>query len=266
MNMPVDAPARREPWTVHVAMWSARHRWPVFALWFVMTIGLFVGSLAAGGINAVDANGDPTGPKLEAEEAYDVFGAGSAPEAPSERLLVVIDGGTGAAADTTFQAGVASLVADLTAAHASVDGVDSRTFDSVVDPFSAPPEAGLVSADGTTVQIVGTIPGERARVEQLLAPIPSIVESARVAMPASAIHAVSNTLINNDINELISGDLDNALRITLPLTFAILLLAFGAIVASLIPLVLAVTSLLAAFGLIGLYSRSFQRSARTPRS
>ena len=42
---------------------------------------------------------------------------------------------------------------------------------------------------------------------------------------------------------------------TIPLTFIILLLAFGAIVASLIPLVLAVTSLLAAFGIIGLYSQ-----------
>ncbi len=41
----------------------------------------------------------------------------------------------------------------------------------------------------------------------------------------------------------------------MPLTFFILLLAFGAIVASVVPLVLAATSLLAAFGILGLYSQ-----------
>ena len=29
----------REPATVRVAMWSSRHRWPVFAGWFIATIG-----------------------------------------------------------------------------------------------------------------------------------------------------------------------------------------------------------------------------------
>lgn len=137
MNMPVEAPARREPWSVRIAMWSARHRWPVFALWFVMTIGLFVGSLAAGGIKALDADADPSGPKLEAQQAYEVFGAGSAPEAPTERLLIVVNGGAGASTDPAFQGAVAALVADLTAAHASLDGTDTPTFTSVIDPFTA---------------------------------------------------------------------------------------------------------------------------------
>ena len=75
-------------------------------------------------------------------------------------------------------------------------------------------------------------------------------------MPDAAIHVVSSTFINDDINELINDDLDGSLRLTIPLTFLILLLAFGAIVASVIPLVLAVTSLAAAYGLLGLYSQT----------
>src|SRR4029078_1810321 len=90
----------------------------------------------------------------------------------------------------------------------------------------------------------------------LLKPSPWIVANARAAMPDAEIHVVSNTFINADINGLINHDLDSSLRITVPLTFLILLLAFGAIVASLIPLVLAATSLLAAFGIIGLYSQT----------
>ena len=245
----------REPWTVRIAMWSARHRWPVFALWFAITLGLFGASLAAGGTKTIDVNEDPSGPRLEAEEAYDTFGAGE-PVIPGERIVIVIDGGAGATTDPAFRAGVATLLAGLGAAHATVDGGDVPTFDELVDPFTAPPQAGLVSADGSTVQVVGNVPGEDPRVEALLVSVEPIVDAARAAMPDARIHVISSTFINRDINDLISHDLDSSLRITLPLTFLILLLAFGAIVASLIPLVLAVTSLAAAFGFVGLYSQS----------
>ena len=118
-------------------MWSAGHRWPVFGAWFVLTIGLFVASLAAGGTKTIDVNEDPSGPRLEAQEAYDILGAGE-PVAPSERIVIVIDGGAGATTDPAFRAAVADLVTDLGAAHASVDGTDTPTFDELVDPFTAP--------------------------------------------------------------------------------------------------------------------------------
>jgi RND superfamily putative drug exporter len=244
-----------EPWTVRVAMWSARRRWIVFPLWFVATIGIFALSLWAGGIRTLDVNEDSSGPKLEASEAYDVYGAGEE-EPPSERIVIVMNGGDGAVQDPAFKGAVADLVAALGSASATVEGKDTPTFDELLDPFAAPAEAGLVSADGTTVQVVGNVPGERDRVAQLLEPVPAIVDDARAALPDATIHVVSNTFINQDINELINHDLDSSLRITVPLTFLILLLAFGAIVASLIPLVLAATSLLAAFGIIGLYSQT----------
>ena len=66
---------------------------------------------------------------------------------------------------------------------------------------------------------------------------------------------LNNTLANDDISELVNKDLDASLQITIPLTFAILLIAFGAVVAAAVPLVLAMTALLAAFGVLGLYSQ-----------
>jgi len=81
------------------------------------------------------------------------------------------------------------------------------------------------------------------------------VDAARSANPNLRIHAIGNTFISDDINKLISSGLDDTLKITMPLTFFILLLAFGAIVASIVPLVLATTSLLAAFGILGIYSQ-----------
>jgi uncharacterized membrane protein YdfJ with MMPL/SSD domain len=245
----------RSPWTVRVAAWSARHRWPVFVLWVAATLGTLGASFAAGGIETIDNLEDPNGPRLESELAYEAFGAGE-PVVPAERLVVVIDGGANAALDPAFQEQVHTLVAELTAARAQVDGTEQPTFDRVVDPFVAGPQSGLISPDGSTVQVVGNVPGERPVVEQRLAPVQAIVQGARERLPDARIHVVSSTFLNRDINRLITDDLDGSLKLTIPVTFAILLAAFGAIVAAAIPLLLAVTALAAAYGLLGLYSQA----------
>ncbi len=243
-----------EPATVRIAMWSARHRWPVVALWFVATIGLFVFSLAMGGINAADANANPNERKLEASAAYDVFNAGGTND-PYEQVLVLIGGAPGATSDPAFKAMVGDLAAALKSANAPLVGAQTPTFDQLVDPFAAPPEAGLVSADGSTVRIVGRINGDKERVTPLIAPVRPIVDAAKAAHPDLRIHTISSTFINDDINALINTGLDDSLKLTIPLTFIILLVAFGAIVASVVPLLLAITSLLAAFGILGIYSQ-----------
>ncbi len=99
------------------------------------------------------------------------------------------------------------------------------------------------------------MPGEREVVEERLVPVPAFLDELRAAHPEQRIHGLSGILANDDIETLVNDDLDNSLRITIPLTFAILLLAFGAAVAAFVPLILAVTSLLAAFGVLALYSQ-----------
>ena len=246
----------REPATVRVAMWSARHRWPVIILWFVATIGLFVVSESMGGIKALDANTDPNEQQLESSEAYTLFNAGGTND-PYEQVVVVIGGAPGVATtDPTFQATVHDVVGRLQATHADYQGTDTRTFSQLGDPFQAPPTMGLVSADGSTVRIIGRVDGERPRTSVLLAPILPMLAEQRAAHPDLAIHAVSSTFINDDITNLINEGLDQSLRITIPLTFLILLFAFGAIVASVVPLVLAISSLIAAFGILGIYSQT----------
>ena len=235
-------------------MWSARHRWPVAGLWFVFTIGILLVSLSMGGIDAADANANPNERKLESSEAYDVFNAGGTND-PYEQILVVVGGPPGATSDPAFKAAVGDIVTKLHAAGAPIDGVQTASFDQLADPFQAPAEAGLVSADGSTVRIVGRVSGDSTRVAPLVAPILPILQDARAAHPGLVIHAIGSTFINDDINALISEGLDASLRLTIPLTFIILLVAFGAIVASVVPLVLAITSLVAAFGVLGIYSQ-----------
>ena len=244
----------REPATVRIAMWSARHRWPVAALWFVATVGLLVVSLSMGGINASDANENPNEQQIEASKAYDVFNAGGTND-PYEQVIVVVGGATGATSDAAFQAAVGDLVEQLKASGADYGGAQTPTFSQLADPFTAPAEAGLVAPDGSTVRIIGRIDGDDTRVTPLIAPVKPILDSARAAHPDLRIHAISSTFINDDINKLINEGLDSSLSLTIPLTFIILLFAFGAIVASIVPLVLAITSLVAAFGILGIYSQ-----------
>jgi RND superfamily putative drug exporter len=252
--MSTSLPAARPPWTVRVARWSARHRWPVFGLWFVATIGLFALSLAAGGTNAAEAVTDDQRAKYEAAHAYDVFNA-SGREAPSQQFLFVVSSAERPVDDPAFRAMVADIVARMTALEADVDGTRGQVFEQVVDPTAVPPSAGLASADRSTVRIPARVPGDGGALVQRLRPVPSLVADVRAAYPGYRIHALNNTLANEEISEVINRGLDESLRLTIPLTFAILLIAFGAVVAAIVPLVLAVTALLAAFGILGLYSQ-----------
>jgi RND superfamily putative drug exporter len=69
------------------------------------------------------------------------------------------------------------------------------------------------------------------------------------------VHSVSSTLTNEDITNLINSSLDTTF-FTIGLTFVILLITFGALVAAIVPIVLAITALLAGFGILGLFSQT----------
>jgi uncharacterized membrane protein YdfJ with MMPL/SSD domain len=245
---------RRDPWTVRVAAFCARHPWPVIALWLLVTIGTFVLGLAAGGARTEDAVSQDTRAKFESIRAYDLFGAVRA-VAPSQSVLVVVSNPTGTVDDPRFATAIRDMVARLGAIHATVNGADSAVFDQVVDPLTAPPDQGLVSPDRSTVRISARAPGEGDEIRQRLEPVEAAIDQIRAAHSNLDIHAISNFIANQQISRVVNQDLDGSLRLTIPITFAILLIAFGAFAAALVPLALAITALLAAFGLLGLYSQ-----------
>jgi RND superfamily putative drug exporter len=105
------------------------------------------------------------------------------------------------------------------------------------------------------VRIAPDVPGEGAALETRLVAMRTFLAQLRGAHPDLRIHSLDGTLANEDIEELVNGGLDASLRLTIPITFIILLIAFGAAVAAVVPLILAITALLAAFGVLGLYSQ-----------
>ncbi|HEX7223020.1 MAG TPA: MMPL family transporter [Candidatus Limnocylindrales bacterium] len=254
MTPPRPSQPRRAAWTVRAATWSARHRWPVFVLWCVVTLGLFAASIAVGGTNAAAAVTNEQRSKYEAGEAGVLFNAsGTGP--PSQSFVLVVSGELRAFEDDALRLAVTNMSTRLIDLRATVAGADAPVFDQLIDPTSAPPEAGLVSPDGSTVRIVARVPGDGDELGDRLAAVPALIQEFRTAFPELRIHALSNTLANEEIQELVNGGLDESLRLTIPLTFLILLIAFGAAVAAAVPLILAITALLAAFGILSLYSQ-----------
>ncbi len=246
-----------QPWTVRVAAWSARHRWPVVLLWFVLTIGLFVTSLTMGGTLTADAVDDDSEEQstYEAARAYDLFGASGSQDTTHQTLLVIGDPER-TLDDAAFATDIDDILARMAAHTTDIDGAPAPTFEEIVDPRLAPPEAGLVSPDRSTVRIAAAVPGDGAALDARLQSMRGFLDETRVAHPGLRIHSLDGTLANDDIQELVNGGLDASLRLTIPLTFLILLVAFGAAIAAIVPLVLAVTALLAAFGVLGIYSQT----------
>jgi len=243
----------REPATVRVAMWSSRHRWPVFAGWFVFTIGLFVVSLAMGGIRADDPNGNPNQAQTESAKAYAVFDAGGT-NTPTEDVTLVITHPTLHVTDPAYQAFVANAVAKFKGLTVSENGQTVPVFDQVQDPATAPPQLGLVSQDGTSVRVTGRITGDQDVVNARVPAVRTAITALESDPSGFTVHSVSQTLTSQDITNLINEGLDRTF-VTIGLTFIILLITFGAFVASVVPLVLAVSALLAAFGILGIFSQ-----------
>jgi RND superfamily putative drug exporter len=262
VTTPLPAAPNRRPWTVRVAAWSAAHRWPVFGLWFVLTIGTFAASVAAGGTKAVEAVSNDQRAKYEAGEALVVWNEANPPttvkEPASQQFLMVVSSAGRTVDDPAFAADVAAITKRLTDLRATVEGITGPVIEQLIDPIGVPDPkaAALISPDRTTVRLVGRVPGDGQVVAQRLDGVPDELDAIRAAYPNDQIHVLNNTLTNSEISELINGGLDASLRLTIPLTFGILLVAFGAVVASVIPLLLAITALLAAFGILGIYSQT----------
>ena len=167
-----------------------------------------------GGIDAADANGNPNERQLEASEAYDVFNAGG-DERPvragrrRRRRRARRDGRSG----VPGRGRRPRREARRPPARRSTASRRPTLRASWPTRSTAPPEAGLVAPDGSTVRIVGRIDGRR-RPGSRRSSRRSCRSSTRPGRRTrtSPIHAISSTFINDDINALISTGLDDSLR------------------------------------------------------
>ncbi len=150
-----------------------------------------------------------------------------------------------------YQAGAAAFRSDVAALVARLreePGVSN--VESYLDG-----RPGLVSADGRSALIQLSVATDAA-----IKPVVGVVEQAGRG-PAFATAITGTHSADNDFNTLSQRDLGNAeLAFGLPAALIVLVLVFGSLVAGLIPVLLAILSILVALGIVALLSLEFSLS------
>jgi RND superfamily putative drug exporter len=113
---------------------------------------------------------------------------------------------------------------------------------------------GAVSKDGHLALVGFDIRGDSQTADARVQPALDATARLAKAHPGFAIAEVGDASISKAMNKVVSDGLSKAEKLSLPITFAILLLAFGAFLAAGIPVLLAFTAVLAALGLTHLAS------------
>jgi uncharacterized membrane protein YdfJ with MMPL/SSD domain len=113
---------------------------------------------------------------------------------------------------------------------------------------------GYVSKDGHLALVGFDVAGDADTADDRIQPALDAVGKLAGAHRGFAIAEVGDASVAKAMNGVVSSGLSKAERLSLPITFAILLLAFGAFLAAGIPVLLAFTAVLAALGLTHLSS------------
>jgi uncharacterized membrane protein YdfJ with MMPL/SSD domain len=258
-----DHPGRltRPPLTVRVASWSARHRWPVLGLWFLCTFGLLAASLAAGGqrVLSTEESRASIGESARGDAVF-AAAAGDVVGAQRQRFTLVVSATSGSVDTDAERAAVTSIVSAMTVAEATLNGRAVPVFDSVTDPFDPaidPARATfLVSQDRATVLVDATISGSPDEMRGKIGRVRPLVRQLAAEHPELRLLSLNTTLLETELMEYAGSSTGFLLLISLPLTFLILVLAFRALVAATIPLVLGLSAVVGGMGLVAVYSRS----------
>ncbi|MGH2987777.1 MAG: MMPL family transporter [Solirubrobacterales bacterium] len=219
--------------------WSAEHRAKAVVGWLVFVV-LAVAVGGSVGTETLEEEDYGVGESRAADQAI----AANYPDRASETVL--IKGREGATAtEPEFRVVVDDVVAEL----------ESTEYVNKVESPYAPGNRAQISADGSAALVEFKIPeppesSEATVDDRVEAPL-ATVASLQQANSAFTIEEFGDASSSKALTESFEEDFQQAEVTSLPLTLVILLFAFGAIVAALVPLLLAATAVAAAIGLLG---------------
>jgi len=234
---PSAPPPRRRGAVVSVARWSARHRWIAVVLWIAFVVGAVVLGGAVG-TKELTVQDQATGASGPADIALDDADFG---ELPTESVLVqAADGGTIDPADPA----ITTLATELAAL-----------------PGTADVQGPLPSANGTSALFqvaleegTGTDEQKEATAAEASADLAEVVAAQTAANPDVRIEQAGDVTLEQAVDQIYEDDLRNAEIMSVPVSLTILVVAFGALIAAGIPVLLALSSVAVAMGLSALAS------------
>ena len=218
------------------AHWSAEHRKTAIFGWLAfVVVAVFAGN--AVGKNMIQGADLYSGESHRAEQT--LYDAGMRPN--DEHLL--IQSRTLTVNDPEFTAAIEEATARL-----------SRTEDvtNVASPLNG---EAPVSADQHSALVDFQITGDSLEAAKRLEPTDEAVSAIQDAHPQLRVEQFGSVSSNKELNDTFASDLAKAELLSFPLTLLILVIAFGAVVAALVPLLLGVTTVMATLGLVALPSQ-----------
>jgi putative drug exporter of the RND superfamily len=232
---------RRSPAAV-LGGWSARHRKTAVFGWLLFVILATVVGGAVGQRQLSDAQQGVGG---SAQALRILQNAGLS--APAAEMVLVHD-----TAQTAGAAGFRQAV-DQVAAAVRATG---QTTD-----IQSPYTTGLISKDQHYALVEFNMTGDPDTADNRVQPVLDAVAKVQAANPALQINEVGDASGEQWVNQSVGKDFKRAEWTAVPLAFGILLAAFAAVVAALLPVLLALTAFIAALGLLDVISHSLPQSS-----
>src|SRR5579862_7766550 len=219
--------------------WSARHRRKAILGWLAFVTAAFAIGTAVGQHYLTDVqqtNGEAKRALAAYEKAF--------PYHSGEQVLIQGKGAT-RIGDPAFAAAVNQLLARLRVLP-HVSGIRSPLL---------PANLSLQSADGRSMLVTFSVAGDYNQAQKNVdRPLAAVAVTAR-AFPQLRVEEFGTASANKAFSKAFVADAKKAEYTSVPVTLVILVFAFGSIVAAGIPLLLGVSAVMAALGLIGPLSR-----------
>ena len=158
---------------------------------------------------------------------------------------------------TVDQQAFAAAVADLIQAISSQPNVTN-----IVSPIEHP-HSGLVSRDRHSALVQFDIKGKSEKAQDKVAPILAAVDKVQAGNPSVLIQEFGEASSNYVVGQRVDSELSRTEVVSLPLTIAILIVAFGSLVAAGLPVLLAFSAVLAATGINSIVSHAVPTDKQT---
>jgi len=244
MRLPVMSPTPIEGTHVQpsrniaarVGRWSAQHRKTAILGWIAFVVLAFV---IGGKVGTNTLTNEQSG--VGESGTADRIVADAYPKSVDE--LVLIQSKTLKTGDAEFRA----VVDDV---RDRLDGIDGVA--AISDPYGKDRQ-GAVAPKDDAVLVTFEVPGDvdSVAVGKTVDATVLAVNAAQKAHPDLRVEQSGSASSEDEFMEVFNADLQKAGTTSLPITLIILLVAFGAMVAAGIPLLLAITGVVGTMGLIG---------------
>jgi RND superfamily putative drug exporter len=215
------------------AHWSATHPWWALGIWVAFVAAALMVGGAAGTRQATNADLSIGQSALATELAK----SGGLAEQPVEAILV-----------TAPQGGSLDR---QSAARAASDAVGRLKGLSAVESTGGQ----ALSADGRAMVVPVTMSGDPDTAADRVQPLVKAVDAAQAAHPGVRIELVGPETIKDALNTMLGEQVGRATVLSLPITLVVMMFVCGAIIAAGVPVLLALSSVLAGLGLWGVTSQ-----------